>query len=122
VTALRPGRFYAVRVCCTPMAAEVGAAPVVFSVVPSQLRVFRTQPTPPGPMQPPSLAQRARNALKVGVHRGRNLHVAAEPLPQQLFLHAQQLSWPPALLVPPRNACRAVPPAAEMGAAGRDGR
>ncbi|GBF99904.1 hypothetical protein Rsub_12812 [Raphidocelis subcapitata] len=65
VTALRPGRFYAVRVRCTPLATLDGAPPVVFPPVHSQLRLFRTEPTPPGPMQPPSLAQRARNALKL---------------------------------------------------------
>jgi hypothetical protein len=66
VTALRPGRYYAVRICCTPVAMAPGEPAVVFPSQCSQLQVFRTVPTPPGPMQAPALSQRARNALKVG--------------------------------------------------------
>ncbi|KIZ02144.1 fibronectin type III domain containing 3A, partial [Monoraphidium neglectum] len=65
VTALRPGRYYAVRICCTPVAMAPGEPAVVFPSQCSQLQVFRTVPTPPGPMQAPALSQRARNALKL---------------------------------------------------------
>lgn len=74
VTALRPGRYYAVRARCTAVATPLDAAEgellVAFPPACSQLLTFRTVPTPPGPMQPPALSQRARNALKVRL-RGR---------------------------------------------------
>lgn len=86
VTGLRPGRWYAVRLACTPVAVTTPPAPlaaedtsadceppphapatppIVLRRQHSPLRVFRTVPTPPGPMQAPALTQRARNALKV---------------------------------------------------------
>ena len=70
VTDLRPGRYYAVRMWCTATATAAGQPPATFAPQTSQLQVFRTLPTPPGAMQPPSLAQRARNALKVGCGEG----------------------------------------------------
>jgi hypothetical protein len=66
VTGLRSGRFYAARVVATATAAvEEGQQQFVFPATSSQVLPFRTRPTPPGQMQAPALAQRARNALKV---------------------------------------------------------
>ncbi|KAI8476074.1 MAG: fibronectin type III [Monoraphidium minutum] len=65
VTSLRPGRFYAVRICCTTVATAAEEPPVQFDSSCSPTQLFRTVPTPPGPMQPPALSQRARNALKL---------------------------------------------------------
>lgn len=65
VEGLRPGRFYAARLLVTPVVQMVGVEPLVMEPTASELLVFRTVPTPPGQMQPPALAQRARNALKV---------------------------------------------------------
>jgi hypothetical protein len=66
VTGLRSGRFYASRVVATATAAvDGGQQQVVFAATSSQVLPFRTLATPPGQMQAPALAQRARNALKV---------------------------------------------------------
>jgi hypothetical protein len=70
VTGLRSGRFYASRVVATATAAvDGGQQQVVFAATSSQVLPFRTLPTPPGQMQAPALAQRARNALKVSQQR-----------------------------------------------------
>lgn len=66
VTMLRSGRFYAARVVATATAVVEGSQqPVAFAAATSQVLPFRTLPTPPGQMQAPALAQRARNALKL---------------------------------------------------------
>lgn len=93
VTALRPGRYYAVRLRCTPVATAPREVPVAFASQCSALQLFRTIPTPPGPMQPPALSQRARNALKVSSwcsHSGQGLQVGSPGLDNimRLLLHA----------------------------------
>ncbi|KAF8059974.1 FNDC3B [Scenedesmus sp. PABB004] len=66
VTGLRSGRFYAARVVATACATVSGTAQqVCFPAAGSPVLPFRTRPSPPGQMQAPALAQRARNALKL---------------------------------------------------------
>lgn len=65
MTALQPGRYYAVRICCTPVADAPGAPRVVFGSQASPLQAFRTLPAPPAQMRPPALARRAPDALEV---------------------------------------------------------
>lgn len=69
VSGLRAGRFYAARIVATASCTyAVGEEQqlVEFAASSSEILTFRTQPTPPGQMQAPALAQRARTALKVG--------------------------------------------------------
>lgn len=65
VKGLSPGRHYAARVVANPVTYIPDNKQVQFPGLASEAHLFRTTPTCPGPMQPPSLAQRARNALKV---------------------------------------------------------
>lgn len=77
VTGLRAGRFYAARIVASASCSYALAEQqqhVQFAATSSEVLPFRTLPTPPGQMQAPALAQRARTALKVGHDR----HVAAE--------------------------------------------
>lgn len=68
VTGLRAGKFYAARIVATASCTHVVAKEqqlVQFAAGSSEVLPFRTLPTPPGQMQAPALAQRARTALKV---------------------------------------------------------
>jgi hypothetical protein len=65
VTGLRAGRYYGVRVVATVSVCVDDGPLLEFPPNCSAVVGFRTSPTPPGQMQAPALAQRARNALKV---------------------------------------------------------
>lgn len=67
VKGLRPGRRYAVRVCCQPIVSDETV--VVCLAKPSEVVVLETPATLPDAPLPPVLANRQRNQLKVCVGR-----------------------------------------------------